>query len=81
MPDIIELCGTGGCPKANSCAKKIEPESSNVRVSKFSYDFIHKKFNCTGYQKVYKRFQIRHDYRIMIINTKKLIFITAGKIE
>lgn len=56
MSYIAELCGTGGCPKANSCAKKLEPASINVRVSKFSYGFVHKKFNCPGYQKVYKRF-------------------------
>lgn len=55
MADITELCATNGCQKAQECAKKLEPDSQNVRVSKFSPDIINKRFHCIGFQKHYGR--------------------------
>jgi hypothetical protein len=54
MANILEMCGTGGCPKERECAKKLDTNELNVRVSKFSYDVIGKRFNCVGFQKVFR---------------------------
>lgn len=53
MSEIFEQCSTQHCKQADSCAKKIEPDSLNVRVQKWTPDMIRGRFHCVGYEKVY----------------------------
>lgn len=53
MRDIQEICDTKHCRMADSCAKKAEPDSLNLRVQKWYPDTINGRFHCVGYQKVY----------------------------
>lgn len=53
MSDIFEQCSTQHCKQADTCAKKIEPDSLNVRVQKWTPDMIRGRFHCVGYEKVY----------------------------
>lgn len=53
MLDIQEHCATNGCKLADSCAKKLEPDSTNIRVQKWSPDVIRGKTYCVGYERVY----------------------------
>ena len=55
MAEIFESCATNGCKQAHSCAKKLEPDSLNVRVQKWYPDEIRGRFHCVGYEKVYGR--------------------------
>jgi hypothetical protein len=55
VADISELCGTNGCPKARECAKKLDPDSLNVRMTKFEYSSIYKRFHCIRFEKHYRR--------------------------
>lgn len=57
MADIFEQCSTPAhsCKQAHSCAKKLEPDSLNVRVQKWYPDEIRGRFHCVGYEKVYGR--------------------------
>jgi hypothetical protein len=53
MADIFEQCSTNHCVQAKTCAKKLEPDSLNVRVQKWYPDTIRGRFHCVGYEKVY----------------------------
>lgn len=53
MRDIQETCSTMHCRMADSCAKKSEPDSLNIRVQKWVPDEIRGRFHCVGYEKVY----------------------------
>lgn len=55
MAEIFESCATNGCKQAHSCAKKLEPDSLNVRVQKWYPDEIRGRFHCVGYEKFYGR--------------------------
>ena len=53
MQEIQEHCATSGCKLANTCAKKLEPDTTNLRVQKWVPDIIRGKVHCVGYEKVY----------------------------
>lgn len=55
MAFISEQCATNGCVKAKECAKKLEPDSTNVRVTKFEPTMIYKRFHCIGFERHYLR--------------------------